>query len=97
MTDWRIEQVDVADIDGVACVTTLHWRANLSDGDHTVTHYGTVAMPAGDDPVPFAGVTMALALEWLAGLIDQDAVEQSLMRALALAQSPPVQPCVLEG
>ena len=96
MIDWQIEQVDVAEVWGVEVVTTLHWRANLSDGDVTVTHYGTVVPQPADDLVPYAGMTRTMALDWLAQILDQTAVEQSLSRALALAQSAQVQPRALD-
>jgi hypothetical protein len=65
------------------CCTTAHWTASKTDGTHTASSYGTVALPHKDhdDPdfVPYEDLTEAQVLAWV-----QEAVGEEQLAALEL-------------
>jgi hypothetical protein len=76
-------------------VYTAHWRAELTDGSHTVSCYGTVDLPQGDpespDFVPYDELTEEIVLDWTIEALGQenlDAIDAYLVQALEDAQHP---------
>lgn len=67
MVNYKIVQIERTLSDNV--VTTLHWTANLVDGDYTAHSYGTIGLEVKDpsDPtfINFTDITEEDAIEWL--------------------------------
>ena len=49
-------------------ITTVHWGASKTSGDHTANSYGSVGLTAGDNIIPFDNVTEASLDTQLAAL-----------------------------
>ena len=74
-------------------ITTIHWRASKTSGEHTASSYGSVGLTAGNTVIPFANVTEANVLAWLdtaLGLTEIEALLDTQLAALAA-------PAVLDG
>ena len=71
-------------------ITTVHWSASKTSGEHTASSYGTVGLTAGDSIIPFADVTEANVLAWLGSVMDLEAMETSLDTQLAALAAPAV-------
>tara|TARA_R110000796_G_scaffold227386_2_gene344152 strand:+ start:606 stop:887 length:282 start_codon:yes stop_codon:yes gene_type:complete len=69
-------------------ITTIHWSASKTSGDHTASSYGSVGLTAGDTIIPFANVTEANVLAWLNSAIDFEATEVSLDTQLEALATP---------
>jgi hypothetical protein len=74
-------------------ITTVHWSASKTSGEHKASSYGSVGLTAGDTVIPFADVTESNVLAWLGTALDLTAMEAGLDAQLdALAA-----PAVLDG
>ena len=71
-------------------ITTVHWSASKTSGEHTASSYGSVGLTAGDTVIPFANVTEANVKAWLATALDLTAMEASLDTQLAALAAPAV-------
>jgi len=71
-------------------ITTIHWSASKTSGDFTASSYGTVGLTAGETIIPFADVTEANVLAWLASALDMEATEAGLDTQLAALAEPAV-------
>jgi len=71
-------------------ITTVHWSASKTSGEHTASSYGSVGLTAGDTVIPFANVTEANVLAWLASALDLTEMEASLDTQLAALAAPAV-------
>ncbi len=71
-------------------ITTVHWSASKTSGEHTASSYGSVGLTAGDTIIPFADVTEANVLAWLGTAMDLTAMEASLDTQLAALAAPTV-------
>jgi len=71
-------------------ITTIHWSASKTSGDFTASSYGTVGLTAGETIIPFADVTEANVLAWLASALDMEATEAGLDTQLAALAAPAV-------
>ena len=71
-------------------ITTVHWSASKTSGEHTASSYGSVGLTAGDTVIPFADVTEANVLAWLGTAMDLEAMEASLDTQLAALAAPAV-------
>ena len=71
-------------------ITTVHWSASKTSGEHTASSYGSVGLTAGDTVIPFADVTEADVLAWLGAALDLTAMEASLDTQLAALAAPAV-------
>ncbi len=71
-------------------ITTVHWSASKTSGEHTASSYGTVGLTAGDTVIPFADVTEANVLAWLGAALDLTEMEASLDTQLAALAAPAV-------
>ena len=74
-------------------ITTIHWSASKTSGDHTASSYGSVGLTAGETVIPYADVTEANVLAWLDSAIDFEAIEAGLDTHLDAL----VNPAVLHG
>ena len=71
-------------------ITTIHWSASKTAGDFTASSYGSVGLTAGETIIPFADVTEANVLAWLASALDMEATEAGLDTQLAALAAPAV-------
>ena len=71
-------------------ITTVHWSASKTLGEHTASSYGSVGLTAGDSIIPFADVTEANVLAWLGSVMDLEAMEAALDTQLAALAAPAV-------
>lgn len=71
-------------------ITTVHWSASKTSGEHTASSYGSVGLTAGDTVIPFANVTEANVKEWLASALDLTEMETALDAQLAALAAPAV-------
>jgi len=65
-TDWKIEQLERQLADGGVIVA--HYRVFASEGDETVSAYGSLNLepkPSSPDFVPFENVTEEMAVDWV--------------------------------
>jgi hypothetical protein len=74
-------------------ITTVHWNASKTSGEHTASSYGSVGLTAGDTVIPFANVTEANVLAWLGEALNLTEMEAGLDAQLAAL----VAPVVLDG
>jgi hypothetical protein len=71
-------------------ITTVHWSASKTSGEHTVSSYGSVGLTASDSSIPFANVTEADVQAWLASALDLTEMEAALDAQLAALAAPVV-------
>jgi hypothetical protein len=71
-------------------ITTVHWSASKTSGEHTASSYGSVGLTAGDTVIPFANVTEANVLAWLGTALDLTEMEAALDTQLAALAAPAV-------
>jgi len=71
-------------------ITTVHWSASKTSGEHTASSYGSVGLSAGDSIIPFADVTEANVLAWLGTVLDTAEMEAGLDAQLAALAAPAV-------
>ena len=71
-------------------ITTIHWSASKTSGDFTASSYGSIGLTAGETIIPFADVTEANVLAWLASALDMEATEAALDTQLAALAEPAV-------
>ena len=69
-------------------ITTVHWSASKTSGDHTASSYGSVGLTAGEDIIPFDNVTQDNVLAWLETAIDFEVTEAGLDTQLAALATP---------
>ena len=71
-------------------ITTVHWSASKTSGEHTASSYGSVGLTASDTVIPFANVTEANVQAWLASALDLAEIEAVLDAQLAALTAPAV-------
>lgn len=71
-------------------ITTVHWSASKTSGEHTASSYGSVGLTAGSTVIPFADVTEANVLAWLGTVLDTAEMEAGLDAQLAALAAPAV-------
>ena len=69
-------------------ITTVHWSAFKTSGEHTASSYGTVGLTAGDTVIPFADVTEANVKAWLGEALNLTEMEAGLDAQLAALVAP---------
>jgi hypothetical protein len=92
---WTIEQLQcMPQAEGQTnVVTTIHWRATGTDGNHTATNYGTcgVNYKSGDAFTEFSTLTEEQVCEWVwANGVDKANVEAGINQQIALLINPPI-------
>ena len=91
---WDVERLDRQAIDGM--VLTAHWRVTATDGQHSATAYGTIALPPTDPStpnfVPYEQITKDLAIEWVKGSMgaEQVAAHECALQSQIDTQKAPV-------
>jgi hypothetical protein len=83
-----INQLNRAASTGI--ITTVHWSASKTSGEHTASSYGSVGLTAGDTVIPFANVTEANVKAWLGTALDLTEMEAALDAQLAALAAPAV-------
>jgi hypothetical protein len=71
-------------------ITTVHWSAIKTSGEHTASSYGSAGLTAGSTVIPFADVTEANVLAWLGTVLDLAEMEAALDTQLAALAAPAV-------
>lgn len=71
-------------------ITTVHWSASKTSGEHTASSYGSAGLTAGSTVIPFESVTEANVLAWLGSVMDLEATEAGLDTQLAALAAPAV-------
>jgi hypothetical protein len=69
-------------------ITTVHWSASKTSGDHTASSYGSVGLTAGDTIIPFDNVTQENVMAWLDNAISFAVTEASLDTQLEALATP---------
>jgi hypothetical protein len=69
-------------------ITTVHWSASKTSGEHTASSYGSVGLTAGDTVIPFANVTEANVKAWLGEALNLTEMEAGLDAQLAALVAP---------
>ena len=93
--EWSVVAMDytVSQDGNTNVVHTVHWRVEKTEGDHTGSSYGSVALEApGETFVEWADITAETAVGWAkAALSDEVAsIEASVDAELAEAATPTV-------
>ena len=88
-TVWTISELERTALDGG--VTTAHWRATLTSGDHTASNYGTVGFTpdaSAEGFVAFASLDEATVITWVKAQLDADAIETGLQAQIDALENP---------
>jgi len=86
---WTIPQVDRTIATGG--ITTIHWRCNAVDGDHSVGSYGSVGCTPDSDAsdfIAYADVTKANCIAWVQADVGKDDTEAALAAQIAALKTP---------
>ena len=86
---WTIDTVDRTIATGG--ITTIHWRCNAVDGDHSVGSYGTVGCtpdPSASDFIAYDSVTEANCIAWVQADVSKDDTEAALAAQIAVLKAP---------
>ena len=86
---WTIDTVDRTIATGG--ITTIHWRCNAVDGDHSVGSYGSVGCtpdPSAADFIAYDSVTEANCIAWVQANISKDDTESGLAAQIAELKTP---------
>jgi hypothetical protein len=84
--NWKVSQLDRNTADGF--VTTAHWQATATDGDHTASVYATCSWESGTPVIAYANLTEATVLAWVWESVDKASTEASLAAQIALLKNP---------
>ena len=88
--NWTISTLERELSDGF--VFTAHWRCTASDGDFSVSSYGTAGFsqdPEADSFIPYEDLTEAQVLGWVwADGVDKDATEAALAQKIDADKNP---------
>jgi len=94
---WGVASLDATKTVGSLSdvVTTVHWTASDTDGDHTGSAYGSVGLAAADSSsfTPYADITKANAIAWAKAAIGSDevkAIETSIAAQITESKTPTV-------
>ena len=76
-------------------VTTVHWRASDSDGDHTGSAYGAVGLAEADSGsfTAYGDITKDNAIAWAKAALGSDkvaAIETSIAAQITESKTPTV-------
>jgi hypothetical protein len=92
---WTISALDCKPIDGIKrnVVTTVHWRCDATDGEHSASVYSTCGLPSpvGEQFTAYDDLTPAVVLNWIwDNGVDKDATEAAVQAQIDVAKNPPV-------
>ena len=92
---WNVVALDATKTVGSLSdvVTTVHWTASDSDGDHTGSSYGCVGLAEADSGsfTDYASITKAKAVAWVKAAIGADEVtriETSIAAQITESKTP---------
>ena len=88
-TVWTISQLERNTADGG--VTTAHWRATLTNGDNTVSNYGSVGFnpdASAEGFVAFDSLDEATVIGWVQASVDKDTMEAGLQAQIDALENP---------
>ena len=76
-------------------VTTIHWTASETDGDHTGSAYGSVGLAEADSGsfTPYADITKENAIAWAKAALGSDevtAIETGIAAQITESKTPTV-------
>tara|TARA_R100001079_G_scaffold104467_1_gene71096 strand:- start:323 stop:649 length:327 start_codon:yes stop_codon:yes gene_type:complete len=76
-------------------VTTVHWTASDSDGDHTGSSYGSIGLAEADSGsfTAYADITKANAIAWVKAALGSDevtAIETRIAAQITESKTPTV-------
>ena len=69
-------------------VTTAHWQATATDGDHTASVYAICSWESGTPVIAYENLTQETVLNWVWENISKTATEASLAAQIALLKNP---------
>ncbi len=86
--EFKIAQLERQTSDGF--VTTVHWTASKTEGDNTVSSYGTVGFTKEDgvNLIPYADLTESVVIDWVKEKLDVEAMETGFDAQLAELAAP---------
>ncbi len=94
---WDIASLDATKTVGSLSdvVTTVHWTASDSDGDHTGSAYGSVGLAEADSGsfTAYADITKANAIAWAKAALGSEevtAIEARIAAQISESKSPTV-------
>ena len=92
---WNVNCLDATKTVGSLSdvVTTVHWTASDSDGDHSGSAYGTVGLAAADSGsfTAYADITKENAIAWAKAAIGSDevtAIETGIAAQITESKTP---------
>ena len=94
---WNVVSLDATKTVGSLSdvVTTVHWTASDSDGEHSGSSYGSVGLAAADSGsfIAYADITKDNAIAWAKAAIGSDQVakiEASIAEQITESKTPTV-------
>jgi len=92
---WNVVSLDATKTVGSLSdvVTTVHWTASETDGDHTGSSYGAIGLAAADSKsfTAYASVTKDNAVAWAKAALGSDqvtAIETSIAAQITESKTP---------
>ena len=92
---WNVVALDATKTVGSLSdvVTTIHWRASDSDGEHSGSSYGTVGLAEADSGsfTAYADITKETAVAWAKAALGADqvtAIETSIAAQITESKTP---------
>jgi len=92
---WNVVALDATKTVGSLSdvVTTIHWTANDTDGEHTGSSYGAVGLAEADSGsfTAYADITKETAIAWAKAALGSDEVtriETSIAAQIAESKTP---------
>ena len=92
---WNVVSLDATKTVGSLAdvITTVHWTASDSDGDHTGSSYGSVGLAEADSSsfTAYGSVTKENAVAWAKAAIGSDevtAIETSIAAQITESKTP---------
>ena len=92
---WNVVSLDATKTVGSLSdvVTTVHWTASDSDGDHTGSAYGSVGLAEADSKsfTAYADITKANAIAWAKAALGTDevtAIETGIAAQITESKTP---------
>ncbi len=92
---WNVVSLDATKTVGSLSdvVTTVHWTASDSDGDHSGSSYGTVGLAAADSGsfTAYADITKDNAVAWAKAALGSDevtAIETGIAAQITESKTP---------
>ena len=92
---WNVVSLDATKTVGSLAdvITTVHWTASDSDGDHTGSSYGSVGLAEADSSsfTAYGSVTKDNAIAWAKAAIGSDevtAIETSIAAQITESKTP---------